>query len=131
MRTLGIGSLRDATVYTALPALDLERAKRFFKDQLGLQPATETESTVIYQIAAGQVVLFLSNGMPSGNHTQIGWVVDDIETTVAGLRERGVVFIEYDYPDFKTVGGIATFGENKYSWFKDTEGNMHSVAQFA
>jgi catechol 2,3-dioxygenase-like lactoylglutathione lyase family enzyme len=123
--------LRDATVYTALPALDLDRAKQFFRNQLGLVPAGETESTVIYQVPEGHIVLFLSNGKPSGEHTQIGWVVADIATTVAELRQRGVVFVEYDYPDFKTIDGIATFGENRYAWFLDTEGNMHGVAQFA
>ena len=123
-------SWRDATIYTALPAIDLGRAKQFFQDKLGLAPDAETESTLIYQISAGQIVVFLSNGKPSGDHTQIGWVVGDIEATVAGLRDRGVVFVEYDYPDFKTTNGIATFGENRYSWFRDTEGNMHSVAQF-
>jgi predicted enzyme related to lactoylglutathione lyase len=128
---LEIPSLRDAIVYAALPALDLDRAKRFFRDQLGLNPASETESTVMYAVPAGQIVLFLSNGRPSGDHTQIGWVVDDIEATVGELRDRGVVFVEYNEPDFKTVDGIATFGENRYAWFTDTEGNMHGIAQFA
>ena len=129
--TLDSSSLRDAIVYAALPALDLDRAKRFFEDKLGLAAASETESTVMYAVPAGQIVLFLSNGRPSGTHTQIGWVVDDIESTVAELRERGVVFVEYNEPGFETFNGIATFGENRYAWFTDTEGNMHGIAQFA
>lgn len=113
-----------------MPVSDLRRAKLFFRDKLGLIPDSETESTAFYQARAGQVALFLSAGRPSGQHTQIGWTVADIQETVAGLRSRGVVFDEYDYPDFKTVGGIATFGPNRFAWFRDTEGNVHSLAQF-
>ncbi len=128
--TLEITSLRDATVHTTLPVSDLERAKTFFRDKLGLTPASETESTAFYQTREGQLVLFLTGGKPSGDHTQIGWTVGDIEATVAGLRNRGVVFEDYDYPDFKTTDCIATFGANRFAWFRDSEGNVHSLTQF-
>ena len=123
-------SLRDASVHTALPVSDLERAKLFFHKQLGLTPSSETESTAFYAAREGHVAIFLSTGKPSGEHTQIGWTVADIEFTVAALRSQGVVFDEYDFPDFKTVDGIATFGTNRFAWFRDTEGNVHSLAQF-
>jgi catechol 2,3-dioxygenase-like lactoylglutathione lyase family enzyme len=123
-------SLAGASVHTALPVADLSRAKAFFRDKLGLVPDSETESTAFYQAREGQVALFVSSGHPSGQHTQIGWIVSDIEATVAGLRASGVVFDDYDYPDFKTVDGIGTFGPNRFAWFRDTEGNVHSLAQF-
>lgn len=110
--------------------MDLERAKRFFRDKLGLTPASETESIVFYQVREAQLALFLSNGKPSGEHTQVGWTVDDIEATVTGLRDRGVVFQEYDEPGFSTVDGVATFGPNRFAWFSDSEGNVHNLAQF-
>ena len=98
-------SLPDAAVHTALPASDLARAKRFFHEKLGLTPASETESTALYQVRDGQLALFATRGKPSGDHTQIGWTVADIEATVAELRDRGVTFDEYDDPGFKTVNG--------------------------
>ena len=126
MDSTGLG---DAAIHTVLPASDLERAKRFFKDQLGLTPSSESASTAFYEVREGRFEIFLSGGAPSGTHTQLEWTVDDIEGTVAQLRECGVVFDEYDTPDFKTVGGIATFGTSKNAWFKDTEGNVHSIAR--
>jgi catechol 2,3-dioxygenase-like lactoylglutathione lyase family enzyme len=123
-------SLRNARVHTALPASDLERAKQYFREKLGLTPASETESIVFYQVREAQVVLFLSNGRPSGEHTQVGWTVGDIEEAVAALRNRGVVFEDYEDPDFATADGIATFGPNRFAWFRDSEGNMHNLAQF-
>jgi catechol 2,3-dioxygenase-like lactoylglutathione lyase family enzyme len=122
--------LGDAVVHTTLPAVDIERAKRFFREKLGLIPTSETESTAIYEAREGQVALFLSAGKPSGDHTQVSWNIDDIEATVGELRARGVVFDEYDYPDFKTDDGIATFGLNRFAWFRDSEGNVHSVVQY-
>ena len=121
--------LRDAAIHTSLPASDLDRAKRFFEDKLGLTPKSESTSTAFYEVRDGRFEVFVTGGAPSGSHTQMEWLVDDIERTVSQLRERGVVFDEYDTPDFKTVGGIATFGTSKVAWFKDSEGNVHSIAQ--
>jgi catechol 2,3-dioxygenase-like lactoylglutathione lyase family enzyme len=125
-----VNALREAAVHTALPASDLERAKRFFREKLGLAPASETESTALYQVRDGQLALFETRGKPSGDHTQIGWTVTDIEATVAELRDRGVTFDEYDDPGFKTVDGIVSFGTTRFAWFRDSEGNVHNLAQY-
>jgi hypothetical protein len=82
--------------------------------------------------------LFASSGRPSGNHTQLGWEVEDIEATVADLRARGVVFEEYDLPGLKTVDGIAQVEGNypsrggrgeRAAWFRDSEGNLLGIGQ--
>ncbi len=125
-----IYSLTEAAVHTALPAADLERAKGFFREKLGLVPVSETQATALYQVRDGQLALFATDGKPSGDHTQIGWTVGDIEATVAGLRERGVTFDEYDSPGFKTVNGIVSFGSTRFAWFRDSEGNVHNLAQY-
>jgi len=123
-------SLPDAAVHTALPALDLERAKQFYRDKLGLTPTSETQSTALYQVRDGQLALFATSGKPSGDHTQIGWTVADIAATVSELRDRGVTFDEYDDPGFKTVNGIVSFGSTHFAWFRDSEGNVHNLAQY-
>ncbi|MGN6868630.1 MAG: VOC family protein [Solirubrobacteraceae bacterium] len=123
-------SLPGAAVHTALPAADLERAKTFFREKLGLTPTSETEGTALYQVRDGQLALFVTSGKASGDHTQIGWTVEDIEATVAELRERGVPFDEYDDPGFKTVNGIVSFGSTHFAWFRDSEGNVHNLAQY-
>ena len=123
-------SLPAAAVHTALPAADLDRAKAFFREKLGLTPASESESTALYQTRDGQLALFATSGRPSGEHTQIGWTVEDIDATVAELRNRGVEFDEYDSPGFKTVNGIVSFGSTRFAWFRDSEGNVHNLAQY-
>ena len=67
----------------------------------------------------------------------MGWEVANIETTVATLRARGVIFEEYDLPGLKTVNGIAEIAGNypskgvgeRGAWFRDSEGNLLGVGE--
>ena len=121
--------LDGANVYATIPAQDLERARSFYADKLGLQPEEEGPEGLRYRCGDGGFLLFTSSGEPSGTHTQLGWDVDDIEAAVATLRERGVVFEEYDLPDFKTVKGIAEIEGERAAWFKDSEGNLLAIGE--
>jgi hypothetical protein len=55
--------------------------------------------------------------------------VDDIEAVMADLRQRGVVFEEYDFPGLKTVDGLATMDGFHTAWFRDIDGNTFSINQ--
>jgi catechol 2,3-dioxygenase-like lactoylglutathione lyase family enzyme len=125
-------------VATRLPAQDLERARAFYAEKLGLEPSEERPGGLLYRCAQGEFVLFQSEGAPSGSHTQMAWQVDDIEATVAQLRARGVVFEEYDLPGLTTVEGIAEVSGNypskggigeRGAWFRDSEGNLLAIGQ--
>ena len=121
--------LDKAVVYATIPAQNLERAKSFYADKLGLKPQEEGPEGLRYRCGEGGFLLFESSGEPSGTHTQLGWDVDDIEASVATLRENGVVFEEYDMPGFKTVNGIAEIAGEKGAWFKDSEGNLLALGE--
>jgi catechol 2,3-dioxygenase-like lactoylglutathione lyase family enzyme len=130
--------LQDSEVATRLPAQDLERARAFYEEKLGLSPAEERPGGLRYECAKGAFALFASAGAPSGAHTQMAFEVEDIEATVADLRARGVVFEDYDAPGLKTVDGIAEVEGNyaskggvgeKAAWFRDSEGNLLGIGQ--
>ena len=129
--------LINGRVATRLPAQDLRRAKAFYAEKLGLEPTEEREGGLRYVCAAGEFALFESAGAASGDHTQMGWEVEDIETTVRELWVRGVVFEEYDVPGLKTIEGIADIEGNypskgrgeRGAWFRDSEGNMLGIGQ--
>ena len=82
-------------------------------------------------------VVFQSTGKASGESTQMGWEVDDIEAVVADLTSRGVEFEAVDLPGMKTVNGIADIDGNypskgrgeRGAWFRDSEGNLLGVGQ--
>ena len=121
-------------VAARLPAQDLDRARAFYAEKLGLEPADERPGGILYRLGGCEFALFASAGSPSGRHTQMGFEVEDVEATVAELRARGVVFEEYDF----TVDGIADIEGNypsknsrgeRAAWFRDSEGNMLGVGQ--
>ncbi|GAA3042958.1 VOC family protein [Pseudonocardia yunnanensis] len=128
--------LANGRVATRLPAQDLDRARAFYAEKLGLEPAEERPGGLLYHCAEGSFALFASSGAPSGSHTQMAWSVDDIETTVGELRSRGVAFEEVGLPG-TTADGITTVSGNYPSkgtgergvWFRDSEGNMLGIGQ--
>lgn len=130
--------LEEGGVAARIPAQDLERARAFYADKLGLEPSEERPGGLLYRCARGEFALFESKGAPLGLHTQMAWEVDDIDATVSELRSRGVVFEEFDVPGLETVDGIAEVSGNYPSkggigeravWFRDSEGNLLGIGQ--
>ena len=123
--------LTNSPIYASLPAADLERAKRFYAEKLGLTPESELPGGLLYRCGKdSRFSVFPSEGEATGTHTQAIWLVEDVESEVAALKARGVIFEEYDLPSLSTVNSIATIGPNKGAWFKDSEGNLLSLVQF-
>jgi catechol 2,3-dioxygenase-like lactoylglutathione lyase family enzyme len=131
-------ALRDSKVATRLPAQDLDRARAYYADRLGLEPVDERPGGLLYRVGSGEFALFLSSGRSSGDHTQMGFEVEDIEATVAELRSRGVVFEDYDTSGLRTRDGLVDIEGNypskgasgeRAAWFRDSEGNLLGIGQ--
>lgn len=130
--------LERARVATRLPAQDLDRARRFYKEKLGLEPIDERPGGLLYRCGGSDFALFQSAGASPGTFTQMAWEVDDISAVTEELKRRGVVFEEVDLPGLTTVGGIAEVEGNypskgatgeRGAWFRDSEGNMLGLGQ--
>jgi catechol 2,3-dioxygenase-like lactoylglutathione lyase family enzyme len=130
--------LQNGAVVSRIPVQDLQRARAFYADKLGLEPTEERPGGLLYLCARGEFALYQSAGTASGSHTQMGWEVDDIHATVDELRRRGVVFEEFDLPGLTTVDGIAEVVGNYPSkggtgelgaWFRDSEGNLLGIGE--
>ena len=116
--------LKDIKCHPTLPAADMERAKAFYTDKVGLSLAGDSPGGVFFQTGGGtRLALYPTPNTERGGHTQVGFTVDDLTAEVADLKSRGVVFEEYDFPGLKTEGSIAVTGGSRAAWFKDTEGN--------
>jgi catechol 2,3-dioxygenase-like lactoylglutathione lyase family enzyme len=130
--------LENAHVATRLPTQDLDRARRFYSDKLGLEPTEERPGGLLYRFAAGEFALFGSAGVSPGTFTQIAFEVDDLDTVVAELKRRGVVFEEVHLPGLRTTDGVAEVKGNypskgangeRAAWFRDSEGNLLGIGQ--
>jgi catechol 2,3-dioxygenase-like lactoylglutathione lyase family enzyme len=123
-------SLKDAGFATRLPAQDLERARRFYADKLGLEPVEERPGGLLYRCGGAEFALYESTGASPGTFTQGGFSVEDLDATMADLKARGLVFadefgivdVEGNYP---SKGGR---GERAV-WFRDSEGNLLGIGQ--
>ena len=130
-------SLKDAKIATRLPAQDLQRARAWYAEKLGLHPSEEREGGLLYKIGNAEFALFDSAGESDGSFTQMAFTVPDVLAEMAELRDRGVVFETYDSPELKTKHGIAEIAGNYPSkgdgeracWFRDSEGNMLGIGQ--
>lgn len=129
--------LREARSATRLPARDLDRARTWYAEKLGLEPEDERDGGLLYFCGGTTFALFLSQGASNGSFSQMALEVEDIDAVVASLRRRGVDFEQVDLPGLETVDGIAEIdgyypslgrGE-RAAWFRDCEGNMIGLSQ--
>jgi len=121
--------LKDHQIHSVIPATDIERARAFYADKLGLTPTREEPAGPVYEAAGSWFRLISTPHAGTAKHTLAGWAVDDLEAEVAELKSKGVVFLEYDLPGLRTVDGILTTPRARAAWFNDSEGNILGLAQ--
>lgn len=129
--------LGAARAVTKLPAQDLDRARRFYRDRLGLEPVEEREGGLRYVCGNTEFHIFSSSGAASGRSTQLGFEVEDIDHVVADLRARGLAFESFDLGNLKVTDQIVAVPNNypskgmgeRGAFFFDSEGNLLAVGQ--
>jgi len=128
------------TIYPELPATDINRAARFYREKLGLEPVlcgnepippgtTEFDSELFYDTGSAQFGVYESWAAGRNEATAARLVVEDFDSAFAELRGNGVVFEDYDFgDDFRTVDGVLVSPDGeKTAWFKDSEGNILAI----
>jgi catechol 2,3-dioxygenase-like lactoylglutathione lyase family enzyme len=124
--------LTSRPIMPVLPVTDLERARRFYSDRLGLRPSGErsAQDAVVLEAGHGTKLELLKRDQPTkAEHTALTFEVDDIDHEVAELEGRGVRFEDYNTPSLKTERHIAKMDGERAAWFKDTEGNILCIHQ--
>ncbi len=117
--------IAGAPVTIILPVRDMERARAFYQQRPGLTPRGQTPDGKFAFSASGVTVALMHK--PEGTkaeHTALSFEVTDITAAIGTLKERGVVFSDYDLPGFKTVAHVCVLGSEKAAWFNDPEGNI-------
>ena len=124
--------LNDSKVEANIPAADLQRARTFYADTLGLTPVQDLGVNLVYETAGGtRFNIYETTFAGQAGHTIAQWHVDDIESEVRDLQGKGVSFEVYDdMPGVEWNDGIASIkGMGKAAWFKDSEGNTMCLDQ--
>lgn len=115
--------------HTTLPVSDLERAKKWYEEKLGLTPKSEDPGGAWYECAGAAFALYPSTEAGTNRATAMEWSVKDIGSVGRWLADRGVVFEHYDLPGMTWDGDIASMGPYKGAWFKDSEGNILALTE--
>jgi len=125
--------LNDSEIMAVLPAKDINRAKDFYRDKLGLEPSSSIDpNSVMFRGGNGTgFLVYQTENAGTAKNTQMGWATDNLEREMEELRGRGVVFEDYDFPGLKTENGVVTEDWGKAAWFLDSEGNILSINQRA
>ncbi len=125
--------LANAPVIAILPVVDMERARDFYENKLGLRRNVDfsDESNVLYECGSGTHLSLYQRPTPTkADHTAAGWLVEDIEDTIRQLNAKGITCEQYDMPGIQTnAQGIAESGDARVAWFKDPEGNILGLVQ--
>jgi catechol 2,3-dioxygenase-like lactoylglutathione lyase family enzyme len=123
--------LGDARIGANVPVSSLDEAIAFYEGKLGLRLFERGEDQHYARFAgAGETKLGIYESKTAGQarHTLASFVVDDVRATVDALKERGVLFEEYDVPGMKTEDGVAAVGDTRVAWLKDPDGNILEIA---
>ena len=125
--------LESASTHAMIAVKDLGRAEEFYSGMLGLTASDERHGSGIrYETQAGSwFLVYRSESAGTAKSTCMRFEVEDVESAVRQLRDRGIVFEEYDLPDVKTVDGIAKHQSGaRGAWFKDPDGNILQLGQY-
>jgi len=119
---------KDAIATVAVK--DLETAKRFYEDKLGLEKGPDQSDQVsTYKTGGTRLVVYASEFAGTNKATSVTWGVGgDFDEIVKSLQSKGVTFERYDgLPGVTREGDVHRVGDLKLAWFKDPDGNIHHL----
>ena len=118
----------DAT--PMIPVKDLDRARSFYEDTLGLKTKDEMGSEVLRMESGDtEINVYRSEFAGTNKATTLTFEVDDAEKEVADLKGKGVFFEHYDMPGLTPKGDLYVAQGFKTAWFKDPDGNILSLVE--
>jgi catechol 2,3-dioxygenase-like lactoylglutathione lyase family enzyme len=118
---------KDAVANIAVKNLDT--AKRFYEDTLGLTPVgAEDQEVIVFKSGNSTVYVYKSQYAGTNKATAVTWVVgEDVEGIVQQLKAKGITFEHYEMPGMTRDGDVHIAGDMKVAWFKDPDGNILNI----
>jgi catechol 2,3-dioxygenase-like lactoylglutathione lyase family enzyme len=121
----------SASAHATIAVTDIDRAKKFYGDVLGLRTKEERSDGVVYEAGSGTwFLVYPSQFAGTAQSTSMTFEVSDLDPVIDELVGRGITFEQYDFPGLKTdERGIAEIQGERGAWFKDPDGNILAVGQ--
>jgi catechol 2,3-dioxygenase-like lactoylglutathione lyase family enzyme len=121
--------LGDSRAYSSFAVPDVEEARRFYTETLGLSVDVLDEQFGLLELHvpdSRDILIYHKPDHTPAPFTVLNFPVDDVEQAVDGLAERGVEFERYDGFE-QDERGIARGPGPDVAWFKDPAGNILAV----
>lgn len=107
---------------------DLDKARNFYEETLGLKPIkTEGDELIAFRSGGSTLFVYRSDYAGTNQATAVTWPVGNVEAEVEALRSKGVAFEHYELPGLTREGDLHVAGDVKIAWFKDPDGNILSI----
>lgn len=121
--------LNEANAVATIAVKNLEIARKFYQDTLGLiQVGAEGGEVIVFQSGSSLLNVYQSEFAGTNKATAVTWAVgDNLEDIVQALKAKGVSFEHYDMPGIKRAGDLHVAGDMKVAWFKDPDGNILNI----
>lgn len=124
---------RDAKAFTNFSTNDVEAAREFYGETLGLDVEVTEMGFLSINLADGhQVTVYPKPNHKPATFTVLNFVAPDVEKAVDDLAAAGIAMEQYDMPEIKTdPKGIARDDDSgtAIAWFKDPAGNILAVLE--
>ena len=117
----------DATPMIAVK--DLDRARKFYEETLELETGNDFGEGFVVKSGDTEFSVYRSEFAGTNKATALTFEVDDIESEVRSLKEKGIFFEHYDLPGLEQKGDLHVAEGFKTAWFKDPDGNILSLAE--
>lgn len=121
---------RHTRAFSGFSVDDIEKARDFYGETLGVESADGGMGTLMLHVAGGtRILIYPKPDHVPATFTILNFPVPDVEQAVDRLTERGVAFEQYQ-GDLKTdERGIFRGGGPLIAWFRDPAGNILSVIE--
>src|SRR5262245_14263601 len=122
--------LKDNEAIATIGVKKIDSAKKFYEGVLGFKPtqnAEEQQGVLVYDSGGSKLFVYRSEYAGTNKATAATWVVNDVDKTARTLKDRGVSFEHYNFPDTKLEGDVHVSGKMRAAWFKDPDGNILAI----
>jgi catechol 2,3-dioxygenase-like lactoylglutathione lyase family enzyme len=117
----------DATPMLAVK--DLDRARKFYQDTLGLEQTDDFGEGFMLKSGDTDITVYRSEFAGTNKATALTFDVDDIQEEVRDLKDKGIAFEHYELEGLTPMGDIYEGEGMKTAWFKDPDGNILSLIE--
>jgi catechol 2,3-dioxygenase-like lactoylglutathione lyase family enzyme len=119
--------LSDHDAVATVAVKNLETARKFYEDTLGLTKVMENEEVLTFKSGKSMLFVYRSQYAGTNKATAVTWLAEEVDNLVRTLKGRGVNFEHYDLPNMTRQGDVHVAGAMKAAWFKDPDGNIVSI----